>query len=1081
MTALVAWFTRNHVAANLVMAMLVIGGLMTLPSIRRTAFPDLDPETISISVIYPGATAAEVEESIIIKIEEAVQGVDGVKRVTSRASENIGSVTVEIQDGEDIKDVTDDIKAEIDAITTFPDEAEEPVIREGKVQERVVTLLVTGNMDERDLRGLTDNLRDEIVALPQVTKADVSAAREYEISINVREGDLRRHGLTFNDITAAIQRYSLNLPAGSVSTEGGEILLRSNSQAYDREGFNDISVVSRADGSELKITDLAEVRETFEETDLETRVNGRPTMAINVFRVGTQDTLSIADAMQEFIKRKESELPPGVEIISTVDISGDLTERLNLLFINGIQGLLAVILVLALFLRARLAFWVAAGLVTAVLGTVWVMPFLGMTVNFLSSFGFVLVLGILVDDAIVVGENIDSHQKMGKTPLQGAIDGTREVVMPVGLAIATTSIAFSPMLQLPGRTGAFAAAIAAVVILSLAMSLVESLLILPSHLSHRPREANWFLPRAWGKVQGLFAGAMDWVIENAYRPTLNWVIRWRWTVIGAGLGFLLLTGGLFFGGWVKVAFFPAIEGNDVSANLTLQEGVSIEETKRALAILEDTAEEIRSEVEGGKPGSVVKNIRATLGAQPFKSTSGPPIASGSGGGQGNVAEVHIELTSAEEREISANEIRDMWRKRVGERIRNAVVLTFSSDQINVGAPINVELSGNDMAELEDAAADLKDHIAEYNGTYDITDDYREGKLEITPFVTDSGRALGVTQALLIQQVRSAFYGSEAQRVQVGKDEIKVFVRYPRDERESIQNLENMRVRLPNGREAAFSEVAGYEIERGISSINRLDRQRTIVVTSNLNRSISNANEVADSLANGYLPQLAEKYPGVSWKYGGEQQRQAESFAGLRTGLALSLFLMFGLLAVAFKSYFQPAIVMWAIPFGVAGAVWAHLALGMDLTFLSIVGLLALSGVVVNDSLVMIDFINRYRREEGHTIVEAVREAGPRRFRAILLTSMTTFAGLTPIMLERSVQAAFLIPMAVSVAFGIAFATVVILVMVPATYLAVEDVLVIFRKWFNKDLDPHRGETQGPQVVIEEEHEDAISMEPAPAG
>ncbi|MCA8913212.1 MAG: efflux RND transporter permease subunit [Planctomycetes bacterium] len=1077
MTAFVAWFTRNHVAANLLMAMLVIGGLLTMPFIRRTQFPDLDPETISVSVVYPGATPEEVEESIIIKIEEAVQGVDGVKRITSQANENVGSVVIEIQDGENIKDVTDDIKAEVDAITTFPEEAEEPVIREGKVQEIVESLIVTGNVDEHQLKALTDKLRDEVVALPQVTKAEVSEAREYEISIDVREDVLRRHGLTFDDIAGAVRRYSLNLPAGSVKTTGGEILLRSDSQAYNREEFDKIAVVSRTDGSELKIADLADVRETFEETDLASRLDGRPAMAINVYRVGAQDTLSIANAIKEWREKAQADLPPGVEIITSSDQSQNLNERLNLLFVNGLQGLLAVVLVLALFLRARLAFWVAAGLVTAVLGTVWLMPFLGMTVNFLSSFGFVLVLGILVDDAIVVAENVDTHQKEGKSPLRGAIDGTREVIMPVGLAVGTTAIAFSPMLQLPGRTGAFASAIAAVVILSLSVSLIESLLILPSHLSHKGREMNWFLPNAWRKVQGAFAAMLQWFIDKTYRPVLKRVIVWRWTVLATGLAFLLITAGLFVGGWMKVAFFPPIEGNDVSANVTLQEGVSIEKTREALKILEDSAEEIRKEVEGNKPGSVVKSIRATLGAHPFKDHSGPPIASGGGAGQGNIAEVHIELVSAEQREIAASEIRDMWRKKVGERILNPVELTFTSDQINVGAPINVELSGNDMNELEAAADDLKSHIAEYPGTYDIADDFREGKLEIVPTVTESGRALGLTQASLMQQVRGAFYGNEAQRVQIGKDEVKVFVRYPRDERESIQNLENMRVKLPTGREAAFSEVADYEITRGVSSIKRLDRRRTIVVTSSLNRSVANANEIADSLAEGYLPELAQKYPGVTWNYGGEQKRQAESFAGLRVGLALSLFLMFGLLAVAFKSYFQPAIVMIAIPFGVAGAIWAHLFLGMDLTFLSIVGLLALSGVVVNDSLVMIDFINRYRREHGHTVQEAVREAGPRRFRAILLTSMTTFAGLTPIMLEKSLQAAFLIPMAVSLAFGIAFATVVILVIVPAAYLAVEDVLIVFRRLLKRDLDPHRGETQGPEVVIEEEHEGEISLEP----
>lgn len=1082
MNGLVAWFTRNGVAANLLMGMFLIGGLMTLPIIRRTAFPDIEPEIISVSVLYPGATPEEVEESVNIKIEEAIQGIDGVKRISSRATESLGLVTVEIKDGEDIKDVTDEVKAEIDAITTFPAEAEEPVIREGKIEERVVWLLLAGDMSERELTRLADQVRDEIVALPQISKAEISDDRNHEIAISVREDDRRRYGLGFAEIAAAVNRYSLNLPAGSVETEGGEILFRSSSQAYTREEFERIPVITRPDGTEIKVGDLADVRETFEEVTLESRVNGRRSLMIEVYRVGDQDTLAIAEAVAAYTEKKKAELPPGVTIQKFRDISENLIERLDLLKWNGMQGLLLVFLVLAFFLRARLAMWVAVGLATAVLGTVWLMPWAGMTINFLSSFGFVLALGILVDDGIVVGENIDAHRRMGKPPLQAAIDGVREVMLPVGLAIATTVIAFSPMLILPGRTGVFAAAIASVVILALAASLLESLFVLPAHLAHgegKGRFSNWFLPRAWSKLQGGFEKTVDWFIDKTYRPTLEFTIRWRWTIIGGGLGFLILTGGLFASGRIKVAFFPAIEGNDVIASVTLPEGASAEETRRALEVLESTAEEIRAEVEGDKRGSVVENIRAVLGAHPFRMANGPPGEGGSSQSRDNIAEVHLALVSSEKRELKASEIRDMWRNKVGQRIPNAIELTFSSDQVNVGAAVNVELAGRDLKQIEQAAEDLKGHLAEYPGTFDIADDYREGKLEIVPEVSESGRSLGLTQAALIQQVRGAFYGNEAQRVQVGKDEVKVFVRYPKDERESISNLENMRIRLPNGREAAFSEVAGYTISRGVSSINRLDRQRTIVVTSDLNRTVTNANELNADLAANFLPALTEKYPGLTWKFGGEQQRQAESFAGLRVGLILSMFLMFGLLAVAFRSYFQPVIVMWVVPFGIAGAIWAHLAIGMDVTFLSIVGLLALSGVVVNDSLVMIDFINRYRREEGKSVLEAVREAGPRRFRAILLTSLTTFAGLTPIMLERSVQAAFLIPMAISLAFGIAFSTVVVLVMLPSTYLALEDTLQRVKRWFNKDIDPHRGEQQGPQVVIEEETEEPITLEPQP--
>lgn len=1054
MFRLTSWFARNSVAANLLMLMLFLGGVLTsMATLRREAFPTIPPEQISVSVLYPGATPEEVEESICVKIEEAVEGVDGVDRLVSKASENLGSVTIEIIDGYDLREVLDDVKTEIDAIDTFPDDAEEPILKQQKVEERVIALGISGPVDERTLRVLADRIRDELLALPGITKVELEGAREYEFSIEVDEAALRRYQLTFDDLANAVRRSSINLPAGSVKTEAGEILFRSSEQAYSAREFEELPLLSLPDGTQLLLRDVAEVSLGFEDTDEASTFDGERGIVVQVFRVGRQNTPDVAAAVYEYFDQLRPQVPEGIQLALWRDMALNLEERLDLLTRNGLQGLLLVFLVLALFLKARLAFWVGIGLSAAVAGAVWVMPWLDLSINFLSTFGFVLVLGILVDDAIVVAENIDAHKRMGKPALPAAIDGAREVLVPVCLAVFTTGIAFSPMLGLPGRTGVFAATIAMTVIVAIFFSLVESLLILPNHLSHDESKARggvfrWLgqltevprnaIAKVWGSFQGLFTSSLEWVIQRVYRPVLEWAMEWRYLVLASGLAFLIVTGSLFVGGWIKVSFFPPIEGNDVIATLTMPEGCSLETTRAATEILSEAALQVRQEVEGNQPRSIFRHTRVTLGDQPGIRTSGAPQSEGAIQSRSNLAEVHMELISAEQREVQASEIATRWRELVGNRIPQAVELSFSSDQISTGAPINIELSGDRIEDLVAASNEIKEHLATYRGTFDITDNYRSGKRELQVQVTPSGRALGLTQLDVARQVRQGFYGDEAQRVQLGKDDIRVFVRYPKDDRNTLATLEQMRVRLPGGGEAPFSDVATYELRRGPAAINRIDRQRTVVVTSNLNRSIANANEIVEELESGILVDISKRFPGLRYEFGGEQSRQSESFAGLRVGMQMALVLMFALLAVVFRSYLQPLIVLTAIPFGVAGAIWGHFILGMNLTFLSMIGVLALMGVVVNDSLVMIDFVNRFRRRDGMSLLTAIREAGPRRFRPIILTSLTTVAGLTPILLEKSVQAAFLIPMAISLAFGVGFTTFVILVIVPAAYLVVED-------------------------------------------
>lgn len=1098
MPSLVRWFIGNSVAANLLMILLVLGGISSLfLSVRREQFPTIPPDTIAISVLYPGATPSEVEESICVKIEEAVQEVDDVKRIVSTASENIGQVRVEVVDGVDPREVLDDIKTQVDQINTFPIDAEEAEIELVEVDERAISVALIAKVDDRSLRVLMDEIREELLSLPGITKADVDDGKPYEISIEIEEAALRRFQLTFDQVANAVRNYSINLPAGSVKTRGGEILFRSSAQAYFEEDFVDIPIITQADGSRIVLEDVATVTLGFEDIDLSARIDGRPALLCQVYRVAEQDTSDVATVVEEYVAKKSEQLPKGVDLVIWQNESVDLAARLDMLSSNGILGLSLVFVVLALFLQAKLALWVAVGLVSALLGAVWVMPWIGLTLNFLTSFGFILVLGILVDDAIVVAENIDAQPDRAVDPAGAAQRGTMQVMVPVCLAVVTTGIAFSPMLQLPGRTGTFAASIATVVIVAIAFSLVESLLILPAHLSHGPKKkrseddsnqspetVGFFveslralkrvfrpIARLGTGIQGRCAAALTWLIERTYRPSLEWALRNRYLTLAIGGVILCATVGLFGGGHLKLAFFPPIEGNRVIASVAFLPGDPAQQTEAAVRLLESTGRAVLEEVKKETGGTVLRFLRSSIGAQRGVANSGPPDAQGTSSNAGHLGEVHIELTPAEAREISASEISARWRKKLGRQLEYATELNITSDQINVGAPVNVELSSRNFSDLRLAAEELKESIRKLPGTYNITDDDKAGKEELSIVVLPAGEALGLTQREIARQVRQGFYGEEAQRVQIGKDNVKVFVRYDKDERRSLASLDNMRVRISDGSEMPFSDVAAYSLERGPATIKRIDRQRTIVVTSEVDRSSVNANELNQKLETDVFPGLERKYAGLGFRLGGEQSDQNESFTSLAVGMGLAFFLMYALLAVVFRSYGQPLLVLSAIPFGFAGAIWAHYFLGMNLTFLSIIGLLALMGVVVNDSLVLIDFTNRFRREHDDcSAIDAVRMGGPARFRAILLTSLTTFAGLTPILLERSVQAAFIIPMAVSLAFGIAFATFVILLFVPATYVVLDDVITLLKRMV-------RGRDPEPSLFTLEPRDPDAGVEP----
>jgi len=1039
----IAWFAQNTVAANLLMALIMITGLMTMFSTKKEVFPEFSLDTLTVTVQYLGAAPEEVEEAVCIRIEEAIQGLDGVKKITSKASEGFGTVVVEMELGADTRKVQDDVKARVDAIDTFPQETEKPIITELTNRSQVINLAVWGDADERSLKNLVERVRDEISAQPGITLVETANVRPYEISIEIGENDLRRHGLTFDQVAGAIRRSSLDLPGGSVKTEGGEILLRAKGQAEIGLEFEDIVLLTRPDGTHLMLGDVARVVDGFAETDQITRFSGKPAALLSIFRTGDQSALDIAGKVKEYVKNAQRWVPEGVTLTTYMDNSKVLQDRLNLLIRNGRAGFVLVFILLALFLRFRLAFWVSLGIPMSFLGAMWLMPTLDVSFNLISMFAFIVVLGIVVDDAIVAGENIFTHQHRHGEGLRGAIEGAQEISKPVIFAVLTSVAAFFPLTMVPGAMGKIMRTIPLIVIPCLLFSLVESLFILPAHLSHYRKKPPGRHRGPWRRFQERISNGLVRFIDRIYKPSLELALRRRYLTVAIGFATLILTVGMWLGGWTKFHFFPEVEADFIFATLTMPQGTPVEKTSEAMKHIERSAAEVRSALEEETGRDMFRYIVTSVGDQPFTRAQGGHIGTSGATTAAHLGEVLIELLPAEDRDIGSTEMAARWRKVTGA-IPEAVELAFSSSLFSPGDDINVQLTGSSIRQLDEAAAELKLRLAEYAGVNEIADSFLEGKKEVKLGITPAAETLGLTLSDLARQVRQAFYGEEAQRIVRGREDIRVMVRYPESERRSLGDMENMRIRTPEGQEVPFSQVAVVHRGRGFSSIDRVDRRRAVNVTAMVDENVANTNEIIADLQTAALPEIMAKHPGILYSFEGQMAEQRDTIGGLKRGFTIALIAIFALLAIPLRSYAQAVVIMTAIPFGLVGAVWGHLIMGMNLTILSMFGIVALTGVVVNDALVMVDFINRHRRQGGR-LIDAVRNAGVVRFRPILLTSLTTFAGLTPLLLEKSMQAKFLVPMAVSLAFGVIFATAITLILIPSGYMIMEDVKSLFRR------------------------------------
>ena len=1017
---LISWFARNPVAANLLMVLIAVLGIHSMVTMRKEIMPRVDTRVIQITQAYPGAAPEEVEQGLVLKIEEAIKDVNGIKRLESRSFDSLATVLVEVKLDFDVDAVLNELKIQIDGIATFPLEAERPTIAKVEWVAHAVQLQIHGDIDERSGKLLSDEVKQELLALEQIGKVVIWGVRDREIAIEIDEPTLRKYGLTLGKVAEIVARASVDLPAGSIRAQSGDILLRTRGQAYDQLEFERIVLLTWPDGTRLTLGDIAHVRDGFVEAEGFATFNGQYSVGLVVYALGNQDVIKVAGAVKQYVAAKAGTLPDGVELDYWADTTYYLNQRLDMMLRNLALGAVLVFITLAMFLELRMAFWVMLGLPVCFLGALALLPAAGVSINMMSLFGFILVLGIVVDDAIIIGESVqDETQRRGHS-LENVILGAQRVAVPATFGVLTSIAAFAPMLFMDGMFANFLWAFGVVVILCLTFSLVESKWILPAHLAHREGPLMRLLHAPWqNRLQRRNNERLERLLRRYYRPLLERSMTHRYTTLAVFVAMLIVVVGMIGGGWVRYVMVGDRPGDYIQVKLEMVRGTPDFKTREAIQRLGQALGDITREhlADGGKP--FAKHVFSY-------------------GAEGRIGFYMVELTHPEERDVSARVLVQRWRERVGD-IPGARVLSFTEVDGADHKDLVFNLVGKDHHQLEQAAAELVAKLRSYHGVYDIENGAADLLNEIHLEIRPSAEALGLTSAALGRQVRDAFYGAEVQRLQRGNDEVKVMVRYPLRERQVVANLENMSIRTPEGVEVPLLSVAELVFRPALAESLRINRERAIPVTAEVDKAVLEPGRVVREITGDFFDELFAKYPGVDFKLDGDalESTRLERFIAL--GFGISLFAIYALLAIPLKSYLQPLLVMSVIPFGLIGAVFGHLIMGgMPLSMMSFMGIIALTGVVVNDSLILVDFVNRDVRL-GMPLHDAVLDAACRRLRAILLTSLTTFLGILPLLLEPSVAAEFLVPMAVSLGFGIVFATLITLLAVPSLYLVLEDI------------------------------------------
>lgn len=1010
------WFTDNKVASNLLMIAIVMGGVLSLPLLDREVMPGIPLDMIQIDVDYPGASPAEIEERICIRIEEAIHDLEGIKSIGSEAVDGRGGVAVEVAKGFDTQKMLGDIKARVDALDNLPEQAEEPQIREAPWSEEVIELVVSADTDEAALREIAYRVRDEVARLQGVDEVNVEGLRQPEMAIEISEYTLRKYNLTFDDVVNAIRRSSINLPGGAIRAAGGDITLRTFEQAYVADDFARIVLLRNPDGTRVLLGDVADIRDGFEETDELSRFNGQRAAAIIVRVRNNPDVVSVNEAVRDYAEQARTTMPPGVQLDIWLDRSEVFRSRTDMLINSGAIGLVLVFILLTLFLRPAIAAWVCIGIGVSFLGAIFVIPSTPISINMMTLFAFVLVLGIVVDDAIIIGESIHVAVESGLRGSEAAYQGARRVAKPVIFAAVTTMIAFSPTLFMEGAAAKMTLPLSLVVILSLAFSLVDAFFILPAHLSHlKPLGVNDQISMLARLRRGI-ANSLSNFSQNRYRPFLIKAVRSRYLTLAVFVGFWLVITSFVQGGWVKQTFYPLIPGDDIIVNVKLSDGVSFSTTEQVVAQVERAADVVRAHYIEDRGEDIILNVRTFA--------------------RENNILVTMELMSAEVRDEPIEFVSDRWREEIGF-IPDIKTYTFDFHLIDREPPIKLGLTADDPEVLNAATAKVEQKLATYDGLFGINNSQRSARTEILVTAKPAAENYDVDREQLAKQVRQGFFGEEVQRIPRGRDEVKVMVRYPAESRSSLEQINRMRIRVGDDVEVPIGNVADLEYTQGMSAIRRLDRRRIVEVTAEADYKRADPYAIVTDIRENYVPGLKEEFPGLDFLVKGEQDAASEFLIELVRLTLMAFLCIYGLIAIAFRSYIQPAIVMSAVPFGLLGAIVGHLLFGITMSMFSFMGVVAAAGVVINDNLVLIDGINKVR-EKQPDITAAVIEAAVGRFRPILLTSFTTFAGLLPIMSERSSQSEYLKPMTLSLGFGVFFASFVTLIMVPCLYLVVED-------------------------------------------
>ncbi len=1032
----IAYMASNGVASNLLMFGILAVGLVSLTGLEQEGWPTVPFNQFEISVPLPGATPEEVEEAIVVKIEDQVRGLADVKTVRSIAAPGMASVRVEVNSGTDMGAKKEEIESAVARIQTFPGGAERPQIREMTNAPSVMRLVLYGAVPERSLKELAYRVEDDLAALPNVSRVEISGVRNYEISIEVPLERLRALGLTLTDIADTIRRGSLDLSAGSIDTEQSQVRIRTLGQSYDQQDFEEIVILGSYDGTVVRLGDIAEVRDGFEDSGLLLRHEGHPALFVEVSRADGEKVMDLARAVRNYVADELTPaLPDGVGVSIWNDDSAAFTERAVLLLKNGALGLLLVLIALGLFLQLRLAFWVAVGLGVSGVGALAVMLVFDIPLHAVSLFSFVLAIGIVVDDAIVVSEHIHLERKRGTPGVVAAIRGARRIKVPLIFAVLTTIVAFVPLFFIPAGFGEVWKALPIIVIAMLLFSLAESLLVLPNHLSHHLHGPDWVpgtrLERFVARIQNRVDALLNRFVQGPLDRGIQFATDWPGVTVSGAVAVLVLSVSLLPAGIVPATFTTEVEGDFAIATVEMPEGTTARQTYAVAQELESAGRRVMERLSEGRPADappLLSGVTVVVGQRSRVETGGlnpsPTLNP-----EAHVATIEFKLLSAQQRRITAGEVVQAWREEVGV-LPQARAITFISELYTLGNPVEAGLSHPDPERLTAIANSIVTGLGGVGGVFDIRSDHTPGIPEVQVEILPEARTLGLTLDDLAWQTRAAFFGAEAVRLQRGREEVRAYVRLPEEQRNSITDIENYRLRTPAGADVPVSRVAALSSGTSPPSIRRQDGQRVVTVSADVDPAVISAAAANDILENTILAELIDEDPELTYTFGGEQQQQLDSLGGLYRGFVIALLMIFALLAIPLRSYTKPFIVMAIIPFGFVGVILGHWVLGVAVSAESFVGIFGLAGVVVNDSLVMIDFTDQKLRD-GLPVRTAIIEGAKGRFRPIMLTSLTTFLGFTPLILEDAIQAQFFVPFSASIGCGIVFTTAIIMFLVPA--------------------------------------------------